>query len=160
RELDLAVAPRPELSERLDELRAATTSLAADPGSTEAQQRATAELLELLERDSRPDRLMSLGSFKARGDRAPAHCEALSAGAQAAVAAAAARTALLWLDLLALLPPRYAQGKAREPAPDFKDRQPGARELLRSQPELRERERARFRSSLVDEFQDTNRLQT
>src|SRR4051794_41708676 len=39
----------------------------------------------------------------------------------------------------------------------FEDLQLEARDLLRSQPELREREQARFRSILVDEFQDTNR---
>ena len=55
---------------------------------------------------------------------------------------------------------RYAQAKARESALDFEDLQLEARDLLRSQPDLREREQARFRSIMVDEFQDTNRLQT
>src|ERR1700748_1217608 len=68
RELDLAVAARPELAERVEELRAAATPLAADPAATEAQQRTAADLLELLERDQRPDRLMNLAGFKARGD--------------------------------------------------------------------------------------------
>jgi len=160
RELDLAVAPRPELADRVDELRAAARSLAADPDATEAQQRAAAELLELLERDSRPDRLMSLGSFKARGDRAAAYCEALGAVEQAALDEAAARDRALLQDLLTLFAGRYAQAKARESALDFEDLQLEARDLLKSQPELREREQARFRSILVDEFQDTNRLQT
>jgi ATP-dependent helicase/nuclease subunit A len=160
RELDLAVAPRPELGDRVDELRTAASSLAADPDATEAQQRAAAELLELLERDSRPDRLMSLGSFKARGDRAAAYCEALGAVEQAALDEAAARDRALLQELLTLFAGRYAQAKARESALDFEDLQLEARDLLRSQPELREREQARFRSILVDEFQDTNRLQT
>jgi ATP-dependent helicase/nuclease subunit A len=160
RELDLAVAPRPELGERVDELRAAAGSLAADPDSTEVQQRAAAELLELLQRDSRPDRLMSLGSFKARGDRAAAYCEALGAVEQAALDEAAARDRALLQELLTLFAGRYAQAKTRESALDFEDLQLQARDLLRSQPELREREQARFRSILVDEFQDTNRLQT
>ncbi len=160
RELDLAVAPRPELGERVDELRAAASSLAADPNATEAQQRAAAQLLELLERDLRPDRLMSLGSFKARGDRAAGYCEALGAVEQAALDEAAARDRALLQELLTLFAGRYAQAKARESALDFEDLQLEARNLLKSQPELRERERARFRTILVDEFQDTNRLQT
>ncbi len=159
-ELDLAVAARPELGDRVDELRVAATSLAGDPDATEAQARATSGLLELLERDLRPDRLMSLGDFKARGDRAAAYREALAAVEQAALDEAAARDGALLQELLTLFAERYAQAKARESALDFEDLQLEARDLLRSQPELRERERARFRSILVDEFQDTNRLQT
>jgi ATP-dependent exoDNAse (exonuclease V) beta subunit len=160
RELDLAVAPRPELAERVEELRTAASSLAADPDSTDAQRQAASELLELLERDRRPDRLMGLSSLKARGDRAAAYCEALGAVEQAALDEAAARDRALLQELLTLFAARYAEAKARESALDFEDLQLEARDLLRSQPELRDRERARFRSILVDEFQDTNRLQT
>src|SRR4029077_5797269 len=65
RELDLAVASQPELGHRVDELRAVATSLAADSEATDAQQRTAAELLELLDRDRRPDRLVDLTGFKA-----------------------------------------------------------------------------------------------
>jgi ATP-dependent helicase/nuclease subunit A len=160
RELDLAVAARPELGERVDEVRVAATSLATDPEATDAQRRAATELLELLERDRRPDRLMNLSGFKARGDRAAAYCEALAAVEQAALDEAAARDRALLQELVTLFAERYSQAKARESALDFEDLQLEARELLRTQPELREREQARFRSILVDEFQDTNRLQT
>ncbi len=160
RELDLAVAARPELPERVEELRAAATLLAADPQATEAQQRTAADLLELLARDQRPDRLMNLTGFKARGDRAAAYGEALGAVEQAALDEAAARDRALLQELLTQFAARYAQAKARESALDFEDLQLEARDLLRSQPDLREREQARFRSILVDEFQDTNRLQT
>ncbi len=160
RELDLAVAARPELGDRVDELRVAATALAGDPDATEAQARAASGLRDLLERDLRPDRLMSLGDFKARGDRAAAYREALAAVEQAALDEAAARDGALLQELLTLFAERYAQAKSRESALDFEDLQLEARDLLRSQPELRERERARFRSILVDEFQDTNRLQT
>jgi len=160
RELDLAVAPRPELGERVDELRVVATSLASDPEATDAQRRTAAELLELLARDLRPDRLMSLSGFRARGDRAAAYGEALGAVEQAALDEAAARDRALLQELLTLFAERYAQAKAHESALDFEDLQLEARDLLRSQPELREREQARFRSILVDEFQDTNRLQT
>jgi ATP-dependent helicase/nuclease subunit A len=160
RELDLEVAPRPELGERAEELRAAATSLAADPDATDTQHQAASGLLELLDRDRRPDRLMSLDGYKARGDRAAAYCEALAAVQQAALDEAAARDRALLQELLTLFAARYAAAKARESALDFEDLQLCARDLLRSQPELREREQARFRSILVDEFQDTNRLQT
>jgi len=160
RELDLEVAARPELGERVEELRTIATSLAADPDATDAQQQAASGLLEQLERDRRPDRLMSLTTFKARGDRAAAYCEALTAVEQAALDEAAARDRALLQELLTLFAARYAAAKARESSLDFEDLQLCARDLLRSQPELREREQARFRSILVDEFQDTNRLQT
>jgi ATP-dependent helicase/nuclease subunit A len=160
RELDLEVAPRPELGERVEELRAAATVLAGDPGATDAQLQAASGLLELVDRDRRPDRLMSLASFKARGDRAAAYCEALAAVEQAALDEAAARDRALLQELLTLFAARYAGAKARESALDFEDLQLCARDVLRSQPKLREREQARFRSILVDEFQDTNRLQT
>src|SRR6516165_2189033 len=79
RELDLAVAARPELGQRVEELRAAARSLAAAPEATEAQRNTASELLDQLERDSRPDRLMSLSGFKARGDRAAGYSDALAA---------------------------------------------------------------------------------
>jgi ATP-dependent exoDNAse (exonuclease V) beta subunit len=160
RELELAVAPRPELGERVVELRVAAASLAADPEATETQQRNTSELLELLARDLRPDRLMSLSGFRARGDRAAAYCDALAAVEQAALDEAAARDRALLQELLTMFAERYSEAKVHESALDFEDLQLEARDLLRSQPELREREQARFRSILVDEFQDTNRLQT
>jgi ATP-dependent helicase/nuclease subunit A len=160
RELDLEVATRPELGEKVEELRAAARALAAEPGATETQQRTAGDLLELLDRDQRPDRLMNLTGFKARGDRAAAYSEALAAVEQAALDEAAARDRALLQELLTLFASRYAEAKARESALDFEDLQLEARDLLRSQPKLREREQARFRSILVDEFQDTNRLQT
>jgi ATP-dependent helicase/nuclease subunit A len=160
RELDLEVATQPELSERVEELRTAATALATNPDATDAQRRTAAELLELLSRDVRPDRLMNLTGFKARGDRAAGYAEALASVEQAALDEAAARDRALLQELLTLFAERYAEAKARESALDFEDLQLEARDLLRSQPELREREQARFRSILVDEFQDTNRLQT
>src|SRR5207253_2499429 len=47
----------------------------------------------------------------------------------------------------------------RESALDFEDLQLRARDLLRDDEAIREREQLRFRSIMVDEFQDTNRLQ-
>jgi ATP-dependent exoDNAse (exonuclease V) beta subunit len=160
RELDLAVAPRPELAERVEELRECARILAGDPDATEAQCRAATELLALLERDLRPDKLMSLFGFKARGDRAAAYGETLAAVEQAALDEAAARDRALLQELLDAFAARYAEAKARESALDFEDLQLETRDLLRSHPEIREREQLRFREILVDEFQDTNALQT
>ncbi|HEY2354131.1 MAG TPA: UvrD-helicase domain-containing protein [Gaiellaceae bacterium] len=181
RDLDLAVAPRPELAERVEELRGAARTLAADPDATEAQCRAATELLALLERleatpakpsspdqnfpplaagDTRPDRLMSLTGFKARGDRAAMYRESLEAVEQAALDEAAARDRELLQTLLDAFAEKYAEAKARESALDFEDLQLEARNLLRAHPAIREREQLRFRDILVDEFQDTNALQT
>ncbi|MDX6479663.1 MAG: ATP-dependent helicase/nuclease subunit [Gaiellaceae bacterium] len=160
RDLDLAVAPRPELAERVEELRECARLLAADPEATELQCRAATELLALLDRDMRPDRLMSLSGFKARGDRAAGYGEALAAVEQAALDEAAARDRALLQELLDAFAAKYSEAKARESALDFEDLQLEARNLLRSHPEIREREQLRFREILVDEFQDTNALQT
>src|SRR5205823_7997383 len=53
----------------------------------------------------------------------------------------------------------YQEAKDRESALDFEDLQLRARDLLRDDVAIREREQLRFRSIMVDEFQDTNRLQ-
>ena len=53
----------------------------------------------------------------------------------------------------------YQAAKDRESALDFEDLQLRARDLLRDDEAIREREQLRFRQVCVDEFQDTNRLQ-
>ena len=55
---------------------------------------------------------------------------------------------------------RYAEAKGREAALDFEDLQLEVRDLLRSDEEIRLAESQRFRAVMIDEFQDTNRLQT
>lgn len=54
---------------------------------------------------------------------------------------------------------RYAELKAERSALDYDDLELYARDLLVRRPALRERVRARFAHVLVDELQDTNRLQ-
>ena len=68
----------------------------------------------------------------------------------------------LWLvdELLRLYGRRYAQLKTERSALDFDDLELLARDLLRGRPGLRERTRERFDHVLVDELQDTNRLQS
>jgi ATP-dependent exoDNAse (exonuclease V) beta subunit len=161
RELDLAVAgDEQELDVRLDELREAARCLAEDSAATDNQSRAAAELLALLGRDTRADRLVDLSGFKARGERAASYAEALAAVEQAALDDLAARDRALLQELLTSFAAHYAEAKARESALDFEDLQLIARDLLRDHAEIREQERLRFRSIMVDEFQDTNRLQT
>ena len=103
---------------------------------------------------------MDLAGYRARGERAATYSEALAAVEQAALDEAAARDRALLQELLQAFAAAYAEAKARESALDFEDLQLAARDLLRDHEEIRERERLRFRSIMVDEFQDTNRLQT
>ena len=159
RELDLAIDTLPVLESRVEELREAARCLAADPGATELQQSNATQLLALLERDRRPDRLMELKGFRASGERAASYKEALQAVEQAALDEAAARDRILLQELLTRFAAAYTEAKARESALDFEDLQLHARDLLRDNPEIRAREGERFRSIMVDEFQDTNRLQ-
>jgi ATP-dependent helicase/nuclease subunit A len=150
RELVLGMGDRPELAERVAELREAASALG---GETAAQ------LLELLDRDTRPDRLLDLSGFRVRGDRGLVYEEARRAVEQAALDAAAARDRDLLQELLEGFALAYAAEKARESALDFEDLQLEARNLLRENEDIRARESLRFRSIMVDEFQDTNRLQ-
>jgi ATP-dependent helicase/nuclease subunit A len=157
RELMLEIGDRPPLD--VEELREAARCLADDVAATEGQRSAATQLLALLDRDTRPDRLMDLSGFKARGERAATYEEARRRVEQASLDAAAARDRALLQELLERFAAAYAAAKAAESALDFEDLQLHARDLLRDNPEIRDRERLRFRSIMVDEFQDTNRLQ-
>ncbi|HEX5247493.1 MAG TPA: UvrD-helicase domain-containing protein [Gaiellaceae bacterium] len=150
RDLVLGVGDRPELAERVEELREAARGV---------DHETAAQLLELLERDSRADRLIDLSGFRVRGDRAVVYEEARKAVEQAALDEAATRDRDLLQELLERFAAAYAEEKARESALDFEDLQLHARNLLRDDEPIRARESLRFRSIMVDEFQDTNRLQ-
>jgi ATP-dependent helicase/nuclease subunit A len=150
RELDLGTGGGLELSERVEELREAAAAL----GDETAEQ-----LLVLLERDTRADRLLDLSGYRIRGDRAVSYEEARRKVEQAALDEAASRDRALLQELLERFAGAYAEAKARESALDFEDLQLKARDLLRDNAAIREREQLRFRSIMVDEFQDTNRLQ-
>jgi ATP-dependent exoDNAse (exonuclease V) beta subunit len=63
-------------------------------------------------------------------------------------------------ELLGLYGERYEKLKTERSALDFDDLELHARDLLRRRPGLRERTRERFDHVLVDELQDTNRLQS
>ena len=157
--LELLIGGRPALGERVGELREAARCLAADEGATENAREHAARALELLDRDTRPDRLLELGDVRARGERAAAYEEARRAVEQAALDELAARDRDLLQELLTAFAEAYADAKRRESALDFEDLQLVARDLLLARPDIRQKEAWRFRAIMVDEFQDTNRLQ-
>ena len=72
----------------------------------------------------------------------------------------ASRDRELLQELLTGFAAAYTEAKDRESALDFEDLQLRARKLLRENDAIREVEQLRFRSIMVDEFQDTNSLQT
>ena len=160
RELVLEPGMRAPLAERLEALRQASRLLLDDPGATEAQRGAASAALEVLDASALPERLLVLSEMRARGPRAAGFAEARDAVVAAALEDLAARDRELLQELLTTFGAAYAESKERESALDFEDLQLRARDLLRDGTAIRERERQRFRSVMVDEFQDTNRLQT
>ena len=115
-------------------------------------------------RISTPDATAPTGSSTSatcalRGERAATYEEARKRVEQAALDELAAADRDLLQELLAAFAAAYRRAKDRESALDFEDLQLRARDLLRDDEEIREREQLRFRSIMVDEFQDTNRLQ-
>ena len=160
RELVLEPGPRAGLGERVDGMREAAECLVADARATELQQDAAQAALDLLGASTLPERLLALAELKARGPRAASFAEARDAVVAAALEELAARDRELLQELLTTFAAAYADAKDRESGLDFEDLQLRVRDLLSARPDIRERERQRFRSIMVDEFQDTNRLQT
>jgi ATP-dependent helicase/nuclease subunit A len=157
RELELELGEHAGVSERLQELQEVARALAADPAATANQVAAATAALAL---GSNPEQMLDLSALAAHGERAVEFRAARNRLEQAALDELAARDSELLQELLNLFAAEYATSKQRESALDFEDLQLYARELLRTSPEVREREQLRFRSIMVDEFQDTNRLQT
>jgi ATP-dependent helicase/nuclease subunit A len=158
RELVLELGERASVAERLEQLTAAARALLADPDATDAMRTAAGAALALADVPE-ADRLLDLGGLRARGERAASYEEARKALEQAALDELALRDRELLQELLLGFAAQYAAAKDRESALDFEDLQLRARDLLREHDVLREREQLRFRSLMVDEFQDTNRLQ-
>src|SRR6185437_9846252 len=134
----------------------AARTLADDPAATEAQQAAAAAALRL---GGNPEQLLDLSSLDARGERAAAFRGARDRLQQAALDDLAARDADMLQVLLGLFAEEYRRAKERESSLDFEDLQLLARGLLRGDAHVRETEQLRFRAMMVDQFQDTNRLQ-
>jgi ATP-dependent helicase/nuclease subunit A len=155
RDLSLELGEHAGVAERLEELHSAASTLAGDPDATATQLAAASAALVL---GSNPEQLLDL-DLAATGDRAAEFRAARDRLQQAALEELAARDSELLQELLNLFATEYAAAKQRESALDFEDLQLYARDLLRDHPDVREAEQLRFRSIMVDEFQDTNRLQ-
>jgi ATP-dependent helicase/nuclease subunit A len=156
RDLVLELGERPDLQDRLEELREAARCLAEDEAATELQRASAALALEV---GTNPERLRDLGELAARGERAATYEEARRRVEQAAFEELALRDRDLLQELLTRFAEEYAAAKTRESVLDFEDLQLLARDLLRDDASVREAEQLRFRLIMVDEFQDTNRLQ-
>jgi ATP-dependent exoDNAse (exonuclease V) beta subunit len=108
-----------------------------------------------------PVLLVDLDSVKLRYP--PAGTEGYEAGrvalARDALESVAARQHTRLVELLARFDEAYTAAKDAEGALDFADLELRARDLLRRDDAVRTAVRERFRHVLVDEFQDTNRLQ-
>ncbi|MDX6513129.1 MAG: hypothetical protein QOE36_2633 [Gaiellaceae bacterium] len=159
RDLVLELGERPGLDALLEDLREASRCLAEDTSATPLQRENAAQMLDLAA-TANPERLLDLGALRASGERAATYEEARKRVERAALEELAARDRVLLQELLTRFAEEYASAKARESALDFEDLQLAGRDLLRDNPELCEEIRLRFRSIMVDEFQDTNRLQT
>jgi ATP-dependent helicase/nuclease subunit A len=144
RELVLELGERRSLHECLEEFREAARCLGEEIA---------------LDEDPLPEELLDLSDLRRRGERAASYEEARKKVEQAALDQLAAADRDLLQELLTAFAAAYQDAKDRESALDFEDLQLRARDLLRDEASIREREQLRFRAIMVDEFQDTNRLQ-
>jgi ATP-dependent exoDNAse (exonuclease V) beta subunit len=156
RPLALELGEPADLDERLRALREAAQCLLDDSGATANHVAAAQAALDL---PSLPETLIDLSALRAHGPRAASFEEARKAVEQAALELAAARDRELLQELLDLFAAEYHAAKERESVLDFEDLQLYARDLLATSERVREAEQLRFRSIMVDEFQDTNALQ-
>ena len=159
RELVLELGERPELDEAIASFREEAASLGADVSATELQGRAATEALRVVTESAPPERVVDLSGIQCRGSRAASYEQARKAVERAALEELAAHDRDLLQELLERFAAEYEQAKRQESAVDFEDLQLAARNLLRDSEEVRDSVRLRFRLVMVDEFQDTNRLQ-
>lgn len=162
--LELAPGTEPDLGAHILEARRQAAALVDAAGDGDETRALGERVLDRLVERSQPERLLDLSDLDPprRGparDRVEGLVEALAAVEQAALDTVAARDRALLQTLLADFAAGYRRAKDRESAVDFEDLQLLARDLLRNDEAVLEHTRFRFRSLLVDEFQDTNRLQ-
>lgn len=125
-----------------------------------ASEESGASIIQLLDGNAPPDSLLEIE------EHVPSELLKHSSVAGAvvevqtgALEAVAGRDRGLLGELLHQFDEMYADAKRRESAVDFEDLQLMVRDLLRRRTDVREELQWRFRSIMVDEFQDTNRLQ-
>ena len=157
RPLTLELSEQVDVVERLAELHEEARVLAADSDVSDKQLAAAQAALALS--TTNPERLLDLAALRAAGDRAAPFESARKRLEQAAFDELALRDRDLLQELLDLFAVEYAAAKQRESALDFEDLQLLTRDLLRDDERVRQEEQLRFRAIMVDEFQDTNRLQ-
>jgi ATP-dependent helicase/nuclease subunit A len=152
RPLELAIPHAGELPARVAELKAICESAVVDAaGRAELEDYLSSLASEAPEGLCRfPDPPETAGGEAA---------EATEAVRAAALEHVAARDRVLLEELLREVDIAYTRAKARESAVDFEDLQLLARDLLSRNEAARTALSLRFRSIMVDEFQDTNRLQ-
>jgi ATP-dependent exoDNAse (exonuclease V) beta subunit len=161
RPLDLRLGDGPALASRVEGLREAARCLVDEQGHDDQRDQA-ARMLEVLELDRTAEDLLDLSEFATRGgprERFASYEAARKAVEQAALDELATRDRDLLQELLEGFAGAYGAAKERESGVDFEDLQLNARDLLREHEEIKQREAWRFRAVMVDEFQDTNRLQ-
>jgi ATP-dependent helicase/nuclease subunit A len=159
RELVLELGERPGLADAVERLRSEAAVLAADESATPTQRRNASEALRVVTDGSPPERLVDLSAFQSRGARAASFEQSRKAAERAGLEELAAHDRDLLQELLERFAEEYETAKRRESAIDFEDLQLAARDLLRDRTDIREAMQMRFRLLMVDEFQDTNRLQ-
>ncbi|HZR93797.1 MAG TPA: UvrD-helicase domain-containing protein [Gaiellaceae bacterium] len=165
RPLELVLGDEPDLDRRVEELRRAARSVLAETegdAALEAHRWQAARALELVEGQPPADRLLDLSVVAVKGrakERFAAYEQARAALEQTALNVVAVRDRDLLQELLVRFDQAYTAAKDRESGLDFEDLQLKARDLLRSHEDIRVAESLRFRAVMVDEFQDTNRLQ-
>jgi ATP-dependent helicase/nuclease subunit A len=153
--------PAADLASAMDKLEAAATEALGAPGGSGAQRGKMEQALELcVEQGQLPslDELAVLDFGKPKGARGEC-AKALRAAIAAAAASGEGGVVYEHLrELLGLFGKRFAEQKAARAGLDFEDLQLLAVRLL-TESEVGEQYRARFSHLMVDEFQDTNRLQ-
>ena len=159
RDLVLELGERPSLEAVVEELREEAGHLAQDTAATETQRRNATEALRVVTATAPPEKIADLSALASRGARAASFEQARRAVERAALEELAAHDRDLLQDLLEGFAVEYAAAKRRESVVDFEDLQLAARDLLRDDRAVREDIQLRFRLVMVDEFQDTNRLQ-
>ncbi len=160
RALELELPEAPSRSEREVALRAEAEALAADPEAPEPARLTARELLDLLDARPSSETLLRLAGFKVRRcERTEGYEQARQALEQVAWDELALHDRDLLQELLLGFDRAYRAAKDAASTLDFEDLQLYARDLLKGDAAVLERERLRFRSLMVDEFQDTNRLQ-